>query len=62
MEHQEPLSTIFILNLEDSAWKRIPVEQAGMAIIPRAKHGQQDCKKAKELDLEKLKKWEPTGW
>ena len=45
------------INLEENSWKRIPLEQAMMTIIPRAKHGQRDCKKTKEVELEKLEDW-----
>ena len=45
------------VNLELNQWRKISTEQAMMAIIPRAKHGELECRRAKEIEPEKLKKW-----
>ena len=45
------------INLEVNSWKKIPIEQVMIAIISRAKHGELECRKAKDVELEKLKEW-----
>ena len=45
------------INLEKNHWKKIQAEQALMAIIPRAQHGELECRKAKDLELQKLRDW-----
>ena len=45
------------VNLEKNHWKKIQAEHVLMAIIPRAQHSELECRKAKDLELQKLRDW-----
>ena len=42
------------VNLETAVWSRTE-EEVMMVLIPRSKHGDSDCKAAKQVELKKLK-------
>ena len=45
------------IDLERNNWERISTEQVMMSIIPRARHGELECRKAKDIEIKKLKDW-----
>ena len=45
------------IDLERNVWERISTEHVMMSIIPRARHGELECRKAKDTELKKLKDW-----